>query len=453
MPFINELLNYKNDIFIETGTYQGDTIYEVVNNNKYKPSKIISLELSDVFYNNCKQKFKSYPNIHLYNANSKYDLYDIIKNINSQITFWLDSHWCGIPDVGCDTETLCPVLYELEQIKQHHIKTHTIMIDDIRLMDNQHFPVTLPEILNKIYEINPNYNIKYYDDCMSKNDVLVAYIDDNKKYCIHKYLTECKTNPQPPGFGDFLRGTIALYNYSKKYNFELLIDNSHPLFKYLNKNKHIVSNNTYETIEILSPILYEEIFCKLNDIFIKNQSFSIMTNSFYTKNDEGKLLNYGKITEDCKKFLKETLSPSIEIENKIKNIFNNVYKFNIEDGFKAIHLRIGDIFINNNDYDINEYEYWYSKILNLINNSNDNYILISNSYIIASKLKSNIEKLNYWENTKIHLGNLKNNINNSIFDTLVDFFILSKSKEIISTDSGFSRVVSEIYDIKYTVFN
>jgi hypothetical protein len=71
----------------------------------------------------------------------------------------------------------------------------------------------LDEILIKIFEINPNYKIKYYDDYVSNNDVLVAYIE--KKQCIHKYLNICKTNPQPPGFGDFLRGSIALYNFSK----------------------------------------------------------------------------------------------------------------------------------------------------------------------------------------------------------------------------------------------
>ena len=468
MPFIDELLHYKNDVFIETGTYQGDTIYHVLNNNIYKPSKLISLELSEIFYNNCKQRFNTYPNIDIYHANSKYDLYNIIQNINSQITFWLDSHWSGVPDVGCDKETLCPILYELEQIKNHHIKTHTIMIDDIRLMDNHHFPVTLPEIVNKIYEINPNYTIKYYDDFITKNDVLVAYIENDKKYCIHNYLTQCKTNPQPPGFGDFLRGTIALYNYSKKYNFDLFIDDSHPIFTYLNKNKskYMISNNTYETMELLPPFSYEEIFCKLNDIFIQNQSFSILTNSFYTINDEGKLSNYGKITEHCKQFLKEILTPSDEIENKIQDIFNNVYKMNMNksDGFKVIHLRLGDNFINNNNhYDNNVYEYWYNKISNFINNNNNNeddddydydygYILISDSTEIANKLQSNIEKLHYWENTKIHLGDLQNNTNHSIFDTLVDFFILSKSKEIISNSSGFSSVVSEIYDVKLTLF-
>jgi hypothetical protein len=322
-------------------------------------------------------------------------------------------------------------------------------------MDNHHFPVTLPEIVNKIYEINPNYTIKYYDDYTSKNDVLVAYIEHDKKYCIHKYLTQCKTNPQPPGFGDFLRGTVTLYNYSKKYNFQLLIDDSHPLFTYLNKNKskYTISENTYETVELLPPISYEDIFCKLNDIFIQNQSFSVFTNSFYTINEDGNLSNYGKIPEGCKEFLKEILSPSDEIENKIQNIFNDVYKMNISDGFKVIHLRLGDIFINNNNYyDNSVYEYWYNKISNFINENDNEYILISDSSVIANKLQSNIQKLHYWENTKIHLGDLQNNTNHSIFDTLVDFFILSKSKEIISNNSGFSKVVSLVYDIKLTVF-
>ena len=89
----------------------------------------------------------------------------------------MDSHWSGVPDIGCDSETLCPLLYELEQIKRHPIKTHTIMIDDIRLMDNKHFPVTLPEIIKKLYEINPTYTLTFYDDNESKNDILVAYVN------------------------------------------------------------------------------------------------------------------------------------------------------------------------------------------------------------------------------------------------------------------------------------
>lgn len=172
MPYISELLQYTNDVFIETGTYKGETLDIVLNTYK----EIHSIELSDVFYNNCAHKYRDCSKIKLHKGNSKYDLHTIIQSIHTPITFWLDSHWSNVEHVGCDAETFCPILFELDQIKQHSIKTHTIMIDDIRLMDNIHFNVTLPEIKQKIYEINPNYTIVFYDDYCSTNDILVAYI-------------------------------------------------------------------------------------------------------------------------------------------------------------------------------------------------------------------------------------------------------------------------------------
>ena len=71
--------------------------------------------------------------------------------------------------------------------------------------------------------------------------------------------------------------------------------------------------------------------------------------------------------------------------------------------------------------------------------------------MIAKKLKENIKQLLYWDNNKIHIGDLLNNTNSSLFDTLTDFFIMSKAKEIISDGcSGFSTAVSLIYKIKHT---
>jgi hypothetical protein len=456
MPFIDELLNYKNLVFLETGSHHGDTIYKIANNNLHIPSKIYSLELSDVFFERCKKRFENNSNIYLHKANSKYELYNIIKEIYSPITFWLDSHWSGCPDVGCDIITVCPILEELEQIKQHFIKTHTIIIDDIRLMNNSldryvGFPVTLDEILKKIFEINPNYKIKYYDDCTAKNDILVAYID--KKECIHKYLTTCKTNPQPPGLADFLRGTIALYNFSKLYDYNLFIDNSHPLFSYLKPNEIFVIDKSSETIELLPPLSYNDIYYNLNQMFIKGESFSIITNSFYTLQDNSPI-NWTPISDDCRDYMKYILSPSVEIENKIEYVLNSIYNINVSNGFKVIHLRFGDNCLHNNIFDENLYKLHFDKIYNLINNNeNIQFILLSDSVIMANKIKEDIPKIHYWDNSKVHLGDLKNKSDFSVFDTLVDFFIMTKSNEIlVVNESGFSNIASIIYNIKYTKF-
>lgn len=465
MPFTNELFKYINNVFLETGTFKGDTLDNILKSKVCSPEKIISLELSDIFYENCVKRFQNNPNIVLYKANSKYDLYNIIKDIEKPITFWLDSHWSGTPNVGCDSETVCPILEELEQIKQHTIKTHTIMIDDIRLMNNSNkkehgFPISLEKIIKIIYEINPNYSIKYYDDYTSSKDILVAYIDKNiiintnvksdtnNKICIHKYLTKCQTNPQPPGIADYLRGTITLFNLSKKYGYKLLLDNSHPLFNFLLKNDNIISNNlNVNVIELLPPLSYNEIYNKLTKLFNEGKTFTVMTNSFYTVTN-GNTSNWGELTDECKTYLKNILCPSVELSNNINKIINTVYNIKT---FKIIHLRLGDKFIHNNIYDDSLYNLYYEKISKLVNNNKDiNYVLISDSSIISNKLKNNIERLYYWDNKKVHIGDLYNNSSTAMCDTLTDLFIMSKSNEIISNGSGFSIVISKIYNIKYS---
>lgn len=51
------------------------------------------------------------------------------------------------------------------------------MVDDIRLMDNVHFPVTKSEIEKKLCEINPAYIVEYFPDDFDKEDILVAYLN------------------------------------------------------------------------------------------------------------------------------------------------------------------------------------------------------------------------------------------------------------------------------------
>lgn len=57
MPFVNELLHFVSDVFVETGTFKGDTINMIANNDVCRPSKIISLELSETFFDICKKRF------------------------------------------------------------------------------------------------------------------------------------------------------------------------------------------------------------------------------------------------------------------------------------------------------------------------------------------------------------------------------------------------------------
>lgn len=455
MPFVNELLQFSNNYFVETGTYNGDTIDIILNSKCFQ--KIYSLEMSVVFYENAKSKFKNNDDVKIILGNNKFDLSNTIEDINEPITFWLDAHWSGVKDIGCDPDSICPVLEELDQIKAHPIKDHTIIIDDLRLMDGIHFPVNTIDIIKKIKEINPHYSIKFVNDHITCNDILVAFI--NTKQCIHTYLTKCTTNPHPPGFGDFLRGTCALFLFCKWYDYTLKIDNSHPIFKFFKPNKHIVKNYDPNIVELIPDLHYQDIYIKLNDIFKKGQQFSILTTSFYNMDDKGNVTNYGPIDEDCKMFLRDILTPDNYLQDRIDSIYE-YFCFDKNDEYYIIHARLGDHYLYNNDGHIDEN--LFNNIFNNINNEVNHYLkeknkpimLITDCRSLGIKLRDQPRdtrhKFIYWDNAKAHLGDLRGGTAESIVDTLVDFFLISRAKQIYYLhDSGFSRICSLIYDIEY----
>jgi hypothetical protein len=270
--------------------------------------------------------------------------------------------------------------------------------------------------------------------------------------CIHKYLTVCRTNPQPPGIADFLRGTVTLYYYSKQYNYDLYIDGTHPLFSFLQPNTRIVKAFDLPTHELIWPMQYNEQDVAIQKLFEKKENFVILTHCFYQKIEDN-LFNYGPIRHDAREFLKDILKPNDFIQQKISFIFETVYKINPLSKFKVIHLRFGDKFINTTETIPTEiYLHYYTKVLNIISSCEEPIILMSDATMIARTLKKDIPQLLYWDNHKIHLGSLDKDPNAGIIDTLTDFFIMSKANEIYSANSGFAAIISEIYCIKYTSY-
>ena len=131
--------------------------------------------MADKYYDYCELLFSQNPNVQIIKGDSYKILPDIIKDINVPITFWLDGHHsCGDTGLG---DYWTPLIQELEGIKNHPIKTHTIMIDDMRcwLDPNPVNGFYTPDIINKLNEINPNYKLTY-EDGAQKDDILVAHI-------------------------------------------------------------------------------------------------------------------------------------------------------------------------------------------------------------------------------------------------------------------------------------
>lgn len=163
---------YPNHLFLETGSYLGSGIQQALDAG-FK--KIISIELSDKYFQICTNRFINNPDVKIIQGDSFKVLSEIIKDINEPITFWLDGHHsCGDTALG---EYWAPLMQELDVIKEHPIKTHTILIDDMRCWESPN-PVHgfyKEDIFNKLKEINPDYTFTF-EDGGEKNDILVAHL-------------------------------------------------------------------------------------------------------------------------------------------------------------------------------------------------------------------------------------------------------------------------------------
>jgi hypothetical protein len=164
---------HRNQIFVETGSYLGDGIQQALEAGF---SEIISIELSDKYYEHTKKRFEFTPNVEMVKGDSFKVLPKLLTQINKRITFWLDGHY------SCDDTALgehwSPLIQELDVIKSHEIKNHTIMIDDMRCWElpNKVHGFFKEDIYRKLREINPEYKFELLNG-HSEDDILVAYIE------------------------------------------------------------------------------------------------------------------------------------------------------------------------------------------------------------------------------------------------------------------------------------
>jgi hypothetical protein len=172
----HDFARHLNPVFVETGSWLGDGISAAL---KAGFQEVHSIELSPKYYDKCCKRFKDCTNVYLHLGDSGKCLYNIIKGVDNNITFWLDGHYSGT-DTAIGTENV-PLRLELDAIKHHHINTHTIMIDDLRLL-REHNPVwgyldyNENDLITMIKAINKDYTISYESTKYDKRDVLVASI-------------------------------------------------------------------------------------------------------------------------------------------------------------------------------------------------------------------------------------------------------------------------------------
>lgn len=123
--FIDYSKKYNCDIFVETGTYKGETI----NDCKDYFKELYSIELSNELFTLCKERFSEYKNIHILEGNSGNVLPEILNDKKEAILFWLDAHYSDVGTAKGDKDT--PIIKELDFIF-NNVSNFCILIDDAR---------------------------------------------------------------------------------------------------------------------------------------------------------------------------------------------------------------------------------------------------------------------------------------------------------------------------------
>lgn len=172
MPATAEIFSQApNAVFVETGSYLGDGIQAALEAGF---QRVISIELSDKYYALCKARFANDERVTIVQGDSALMLGDIISQISTPITFWLDGHYsAGDTAQGI---VMIPLLQELQAIGAHTIKGHTVLIDDMRCWKdfNPAHGFQESDVLAALTSIQQDVALEWIDSPHAPRDILVA---------------------------------------------------------------------------------------------------------------------------------------------------------------------------------------------------------------------------------------------------------------------------------------
>lgn len=156
--------NPRPRVFIETGTYHGDTVAAV----KDMYSNVISIEVDEALYKKACIRFAADKNVHIAHGDCARELPAILATLQESAVFWLDGHYSGGETGKGEVED--PILISLNQIAALPAQEHVIFVDDARTFDGREGRPDISDVCNCIKKIDSRYIIRV------QSDIIVATI-------------------------------------------------------------------------------------------------------------------------------------------------------------------------------------------------------------------------------------------------------------------------------------
>ena len=139
---------YNLNVFVETGTGEGDSLFYA---SQFNFETLHSIEYLKPLYDKCIERFNLYSSIKLWNGDSltelKNSVIPSIKNTD-RVLFWLDAHFLGADFhfqsydslINEDEKLVFPLQHELKLIQEmRDIKNDLFIIDDLRIYEDNNY--------------------------------------------------------------------------------------------------------------------------------------------------------------------------------------------------------------------------------------------------------------------------------------------------------------------------
>lgn len=153
-------------VFVETGTYLGDTALWA----SRIASRVVTIELSKYYFERSEQRLSELGNVSCYHGDSGTVLGNLLGLLNGPLLLWLDGHYSFGDTGGQGAE--CPLLSELAALRQYP-EAPCIIIDDARyfvspppLPHNSEDWPDLGMIFDALRRIDPTYFVVISEDAI-----------------------------------------------------------------------------------------------------------------------------------------------------------------------------------------------------------------------------------------------------------------------------------------------
>lgn len=146
-------------VFVETGTFYGDTLTYL------SPwcDELYSIELGQELFERASEHFANNRKVHILLGDSGDLMPDLLKMVTRPALFWLDGHYSGTGTARGIVDT--PILRELVSISNHHLLgKHLVVVDDARCFGIEQGYPSIPELKDYVlsigfthFEMNSDY--------------------------------------------------------------------------------------------------------------------------------------------------------------------------------------------------------------------------------------------------------------------------------------------------------